>query len=381
MGHLTRRIAILGSTGSIGTQALNVVRANPDRFEIVGLAAYRTSRLLLDQVREFHPRFVSTVDPLEGTIDGSSSVSPEEMSAASEVDTVLVAIPGLAALSPTLAAIRAGKRIALASKEVLVVAGGLVMSEAARHGVPLLPVDSEHSALWQCIRGENLSTEVAGLVLTASGGPFRNRTPEDMARVSPEDALAHPTWRMGPKVTIDSATMMNKGFEVIEAHWLFNMPYQRISVVIHPQSIIHSMVEFVDGTVKAQMAVPDMHLPIQYALAYPSRIPAPQSVHPLLFSEIGDLTFSALDEERFPCFALARGAGVAGATYPAVLNAADEVAVRAFLDRRIPFTAIAEMINEALERHHPSADPSLGDLLGADAWARETVEQVLMARQ
>lgn len=375
MDDLVRRLAILGSTGSIGTQTLSVVRSRPDRFQIVGLAAGHDSEAFRAQVREFHPTLVSLGQGAPVSDDGPSPecVSLEEMASHSDVDLVVIAIPGLAALGPTLAAVQSGKMVALASKEVLVVAGKLVMAEVAQRGVTLLPIDSEHNALWQCLQGEDREAGVAGLVLTASGGPFRERATEELASVTPQDALAHPTWRMGPKVTVDSATLMNKGFEVMEAHWLFDMPYDRIRVVVHPQSIIHSLVEFVDGSMKAQLSMPDMRLPIQYALTYPERLGRQESVRPLDLVEMGDLTFEPLDEERFPCFRLARHAARLGDTYPAVLNAADEEAVALFLDGRIPYLAIPALIEEALEHHKPVSAPSLAELLEVDAWARQTV--------
>jgi 1-deoxy-D-xylulose-5-phosphate reductoisomerase len=377
MGDVARRLAVLGSTGSIGTQTLSVVRAYPDRFQVVGIGARRGSDTFLAQVQEFQPALVSLSGPGDFWDMTAQPVSLEEMASHPDVDVVVVAIPGLAALAPTLAALRAGKAVALASKEVLVVAGRLAMEEAARTGAPILPVDSEHNALWQCLVGERGRDEVARLILTASGGPFRDWTLEEMAAVTPAQALAHPTWRMGPKVTVDSATLMNKGFEVMEAHWLYGVLYERIGVVVHPQSIVHSLVEFADGTLKAQLSNPSMTLPIQYALTYPERWERPMSLRSLDLAAMGPLTFEAVDEEKFRCFRLARRAAESGDTYPAVLSAADEEAVALFLARRIPFLAIPSLIEEVLSRHTPVTSPSLDDLLEADAWARRHAHQYM----
>ena len=367
-----RQLAILGSTGSIGQQTLDVVRSFPGRFRVIGLAAGRNATLLAKQIEEFQPRLVSIESP--GSREELRSLkweicSSEELAADPEVDLVVMAISGKAGLSPTLAAIRAGKSVALATKEVLVMAGEFVTAETRRHGAQLLPIDSEPSAIWQCLRGEE--NRIARLILTASGGPFRHLSQEALSQVTPKQALDHPTWRMGPKVTIDSATMMNKGFEVIEAHWLFDVPFDDIEIVIHPQSIVHSMVEFVDGSIKAQLSPPDMRLPIQYALFYPER--PPSKLPRLDFSSLGALAFETPDLERFPCLKLALEAGRKGGTYPAVLSAADEVAVELFLEKRIGFLDIAKLVEEALEEHRSIPNPSLEDILAADAWARERV--------
>ena len=379
MGQLARRLVVLGSTGSIGTQTLSVVRSHPDSFEVVGLGTGHASDGFRDQIREFAPGLVSTAAREPLSIESAEAVSMTELASASNADLVVVAIPGLAALGPTLAAIGAGKDVALASKEVLVVAGGLVMAEAARRGVSILPLDSEHNAIWQCIRGEPEGS-IAGVTITASGGPFRERSQTEIEAVTPTQALAHPTWKMGHKVTIDSATLMNKGFEVIEAHWLYMMPYEHIQVVLHPQSIVHSFVEFVDGSVKAQLSNPDMRLPIQYALAYPDRISIPDGSRQLAIAEMGSLQFEPLDEDRYACFRLAREAAAKGGTYPTVLNAADEVAVDLFLNERVSFTRIAEIVDSALQQHQPTANPDLDDLFAADTWARETAQDLAMAR-
>jgi len=380
MGGVMKRIAILGSTGSIGQQTLEVVRPFSDRFSVLALGAGKNVELLARQVEEFQPKLVS----FQGTrnegpgkdvsfqVPDSEFLSLEEIACHPEVDLVVIATSGKAGLAPTLAAIRAGKQIALANKEVLVMAGGIVMAEAKRQGVEIFPVDSEHSAIWQCLRGENRA-EVAQLILTASGGPFFHYTLEQMAAITPEQALRHPTWQMGEKVTVDSATLMNKGMEVIEAHWLFDLPLQHIDVLIHPGSIVHSMVEFADGSVKAQLSVPDMRLPIQYALSYPERLPNP-NLPRTDWDRFASLSFEPPDLTRFPCLRLAIEAGEKGGTYPAVLCAADEVAVGLFLSHRIGFVDIAKLIEETLEHHQSISDPSLDEILVADAWAGEYAE-------
>ena len=374
MDVLARRLAILGSTGSIGSQTLSIVRSNPDRFQVVGLAAGRASDAFRVQIDEFTPELVSIADGGYDAPQGLyNQVSLEEMASHPDVDVVVLAIPGLKALTPTLAAIRAKKVVALASKEVLVVAGSLVMNEANQHGITLLPIDSEHNALWQCLRGEEAEASVTGLILTASGGPFRERSLDELTMVTAEDALAHPTWRMGPKVTVDSATLMNKAFEVMEAHWLFQTSYENIRVAVHPQSIVHSLVEFADGTLKAQLSMPDMRLPIQYALTYPERLDHQESLRLLNLTEVGPLTFEPVDEDKHPCFRLARQAAIDEGTYPAVLNAADEEAVALFLKGSISYPMIPALIDEALTAHRPVSSPSLGDLLDADSWARDSV--------
>ena len=372
MGDSVKRLAILGSTGSIGQQTLEVVRSFPHRFQVMGLAAATNIELLTKQIDEFRPKLIS-IESASGRERLPSSIcelsSLEEMASHPDVDLLVVAVTGKAALAPTLEAIRAKKSIALATKEVLVMAGEIVISEAKRHNAQILPIDSEPSAIWQCLRGEERG--VSRLILTASGGPFQHLSLDALARVTPQQALNHPTWKMGKKVTIDSATMMNKGFEVIEAHWLFDIPLEKIEVVIHPQSIVHSFVEFVDGSIKAQLSLPDMRLPIQYALFYPERLPS--KLPHLDFSNIGALTFEAPDMEKFPCLRLAVEAGRKGGTYPAVLSAADEVAVELFLEGRIGFLDIAKLVEETLEQHQSTPSPSLEEVLAADAWARERV--------
>jgi len=369
-----KRLAILGSTGSIGQQTLDVVRSFPGRFNVIGLGAGSNIALLVEQVEEFQPKLVSieSASSTEILHGRTRQILPsQELVAHPDIDLVVIAISGKAGLDPTLAAIRAGKRIALATKEVLVLAGGAITSEAKQHGARILPIDSEPSAIWQCMRGEEKG--ISRLILTASGGPFRHLSLEELKTVSAQQALEHPTWRMGPKITIDSATLMNKGFEAIELSWLFDVPMEDIDIVIHPQSIIHSMVEFVDGSIKAQLSPPDMRLPIQYALFFPERLP--NHLPHLDFSETGSLTFETPDREKFPCLGLALEAGRKGGTYPAVLSAADEVAVSLFLEERIGYMDIPKLVAEALEAHQNITNPSLEDLLAADAWARERVHR------
>ncbi|MBI2916700.1 MAG: 1-deoxy-D-xylulose-5-phosphate reductoisomerase [Chloroflexi bacterium] len=371
-----KQLVVLGSTGSIGTQTLDVVRRFPDRFLVLGLAAGRRREELARQVQEFHPRWIylEGEDKMPEAGRGQARFMPmEQMVCQRDVDLVVVATTGRAGLVPTLAALGAGKRVALANKEVLVMAGEMVRSRARRSGGQVIPVDSEHSALWQCLQGEALG-DVARLILTASGGPFRSLSPEALAQVTPEQALDHPTWKMGPKVTVDSATLLNKAMEVIEAHWLFDMPWDRVQVVVHPQSIVHSLVEFEDGSVKAQMGAPDMRIPIQYALTFPERWPN-NALPRLRLEEVGKLTFEALDEARYPCFSLALDAARRGSTYPAVMCAADELAVELFLERRLGYLDIPKLIRSALEAHIPNSsnNPTIDDVLAADAWAREWV--------
>ena len=358
-------LALLGSTGSIGQQALEVVASFPERFRVLALAAGRNRDLLARQVARWQPEMVSFEGPnLPGAFRRASL---EEMATHPAVDLVIVATSGKAGLSPTLAALRAGKRVALANKEVLVVAGEIVMGEA-RPG-QLLPIDSEHSAIWQCLAGEERE-KIARLVLTASGGPFLRLPLEELGRITPEEALAHPTWRMGKKVSIDAATLMNKGFEAIEAHWLFGIPYEKLKVLVHPQSLVHSLVEFVDGSVKAQIGPADMRLPIQYALAYPQRLEN-HHLPRLDWKRFSSLTFEPPDFERFPCLKLALEAGREGGTLPAVLSAADEVAVELFLSRRISFAAIPRLAEKAMEGHRHIPHPSLEQILEADRSGRE----------
>jgi 1-deoxy-D-xylulose-5-phosphate reductoisomerase len=357
-----KRIALLGSTGSIGQQTLDVVRWHPTEFQVAALVAARPSSVFETQVAEFAPR-LACLTSSAGT-DGLVDLATDP-----DVDLLIVATSGTVGFRPTIAALSAGKPVALANKETLIMAGHLVTAAASSGGAPLLPIDSEHSAIWQCLLGEEpYSERVSHLLLTASGGAFRDRPVEALHHVTPAEALKHPTWSMGPKITIDSATLMNKGLEVIEAHWLFGLGFDRIDVVIHHQSLIHSLVEFVDGSVKAQLGLPDMRLPIQYAMAHPRRLPTP--VDRLDLASVAQLTFASVDAAKYPCLGLAYFAGRAGGTYPTVLNAANEVAVARFLEDDLQFIQIAKLIDAALQAHHPCSTPSLEEVLEADAWAR-----------
>lgn len=372
-------ISILGSTGSIGVSALEVVRRNPSRFRVLGLAAGRNVELLSRQVKEFRPMFVSLLDrqaaaEFEKLVEACSTVvlwgeeGYRTIATIEEVETVLSAMVGAAGLLPTLCAIESGKDVALANKETLVMAGGLVMEKASRKGVRILPVDSEHSAIFQCLEGQRREY-VKRIVLTASGGPFRLLPPEKMAEVSVEEALRHPNWKMGKKITVDSATMMNKGLEVIEAQWLFGVDVDRVHVVVHPQSIVHSMVEFCDGSVIAQLGVPDMKGPIAYALSHPERLEREEGF--LDFYAVGSLDFAAPDMGRFPCLRLAYEAGRKGGTMPAIMNAANEVAVEAFLGGKIGFMDIAEVIERTMQGLESHEAGSVEDILDADGKARK----------
>ncbi len=386
MTTIPRRIALLGSTGSIGRQTLDVVRRFPDQFKVVALAARSNVALLAQQVQEFKPDLVTCfadlpeVEALARDLLPTALLGEQGLLAVatqSDVDIVVAATSGLVGLKPTLAAIGARKAVALANKETLVMAGHLVMQAAQRAGVSISPIDSEHSAIWQCLRGE-VPQEVHRLLLTASGGPFRSATLEQLQSVKAKQALAHPTWHMGPKITIDSATLMNKGLEVIESHWLFDVPYERIDVVVHPESIIHSMVEFIDGSIKMQASLPSMHIPIMNALAYPTRLDsaATDFIRELRWPEVASLHFEALDIARFPCFQLALEAGKRGGTYPSVLVGADEEAVELFLAGQIGFLEIAHLIEAALERHEVVEQPDVATTLEACAWARRTVREL-----
>ncbi len=348
-------VAVLGSTGSIGTQTLDVVRAEPGRYEVVALGASRSVDLLAEQAKEFRPRVVAVVDEAAAA-DVADRLPPgTELTvgesaladAAREAEVVVNGVVGFAGLGVTLAALEAGRRLALANKESLIAAGPVVQRVRSTPGAELIPVDSEHGAIHQCLRANDVAERVARLVVTASGGPFRGRTRAELADVTVDDALAHPTWSMGPKITVDSSTLMNKGLEVIEAHELFGLAYDRIDVIVHPQSVVHSMVEYCDGSTIAQLSMPDMRLPIGYALAYPDRSTAPFGR--IDWATLGSLDFEAPDREAFPCLDLAYRAGRAGETAPAWLNAANEVAVEAFLDGRIGWLAISDVLKATLD--------------------------------
>jgi len=379
MGDTIKQLAVLGSTGSIGQQTLDVVRALPHQFRIIGLAAGKNIALLSKQVNEFKPRFVCYQNkkvPAHLLDGGCELLSLEDIARHPQIDMVVMATSGKSGLSPTLAAVTAGKTVALANKESLVMAGEIITKEANRNKAQILPIDSEHSAIWQCLRGE--TQEAVKLILTASGGPFHGYSSARLEGVTAEQALKHPSWQMGKKVTIDSATLMNKGLEVIEARWLFNVPFDNIKVLIHPQSIIHSMVEFIDGSVKAQLSYPDMRLPIQYALAYPERLPNSQLPH-LNWSAISNLTFEPPDLDTFPCLKLAIEAGKKGGTYPTVLCAADEAAVDLFLSGHIKFTDIAHLVEQTLAQHQSIAHPTLEEIMATDTWARQKVLKLIGA--
>jgi len=379
------RLAVLGSTGSIGRQTLDVIRSLPGRFNVIALAAGTNITLLEEQVREFRPRFVCAgreADYLmaRGSSDGLSIrwAEMEEMAGHPDVDLVIVATAGSAGLGPTLAALRAGKSVALANKEVLVMAGHIITAEARRSRVVLRPIDSEHSAIWQCLWGENHDS-IERIVITASGGPFRDTPPHVLSRVTAEEALRHPNWQMGQKITVDSATLLNKGLECIEARWLFDVQLENIDVLLHRESVVHSLVEFRDGSVKAQLGMPDMRLPIQCALTYPERLPG-ASVPRLDLKLIGTLNFGPPDMKQYPCLGLALEAGRRGGSCPTVLAAADEIAVQHFLAGHIRFTDIARIVSDALNAHDQLSNPSLDEVLHADAWARSYTEDWVRAK-
>jgi 1-deoxy-D-xylulose-5-phosphate reductoisomerase len=372
MGDSVKKIAVLGSTGSIGRQTLEVVRALPDHFRIVALAAGNNTALLAEQLSEFKPEVIfyrGDKTPLDKTGIDYKFLPLEEIASHPDVDIVVAGTSGKVGLKATLSAAKAGKTIALANKESLVMTGEIITAEAKRNNAVILPVDSEHSAIWQCLRGETTSQRI---ILTASGGPFRGYTRNELKKVTAEQALRHPSWQMGEKVTIDSATLMNKGLEIIEARWLFDMPVDKISVIVHPQSIIHSMVEFADGSTKAQLSYPDMRMPIQYALTYPDRLPN-ENLSKMNWDDMKDFTFEKPDYDTFPCLNLAVEAVRKGGTYPAALCAADEVAVELFLRNRIGFMDIPGLIEQVLDKHKSVTGPSLDDILEVDIQVRERV--------
>ncbi|MBO5619469.1 MAG: 1-deoxy-D-xylulose-5-phosphate reductoisomerase [Paludibacteraceae bacterium] len=385
---MKKRIAILGSTGSIGTQTLDVVRRHPDRYEIYAISAHRSVDLLVAQAREFHPEVVCIADEskyeqLRAALSdmeikvwaGAEAIA--QMVTMPSIDVVVAAMVGYAGLQPTIEAIKAGKTIALANKETLVVAGEIICELAQQYHAPIIPVDSEHSAIFQSLVGEDRS-EIEKILLTASGGPFRTFTPDQMRSVKAADALKHPNWEMGAKITIDSATMMNKGFEVIEAKWLFGVPVEKIQVLVHPQSIVHSAVQFTDGAIKAQLGAPDMRLPIQYALSFPERLASDFPRADLL--QLGNLTFEKPDMDRFPNLALAYEAMSRGGNIPCVLNAANEVVNLAFREDRCGFLQMSEIIAETMHRAPFIARPTYEEYVATDREARETASRCLEGR-
>ncbi|SEM48014.1 1-deoxy-D-xylulose 5-phosphate reductoisomerase [Mesobacillus persicus] len=375
-----KKISLLGATGSIGIQTLDIIRGHRDAFQLVAISAGRNLDLVRKIIIEFKPEFVSVQEKADGETlrtefpelsIGFGIEGIEEAAIYPKADILVNAVLGSVGLSPTLRAIQAGKTIAIANKETLVTAGHLVMDAARRHNVQVLPVDSEHSAIFQALQGEN-EKSIEQLILTASGGSFRDRTREELQGVTVSEALNHPNWSMGAKITIDSATMMNKGLEVIEAHWLFALPYEQISVVLHKESIIHSMVEFHDTSIIAQLGTPDMRVPIQYALTYPDRLPLP-SGNRLSLAQVGKLHFSEMDFERFRCLKFAYDAGKTGGTMPTVLNAANEAAVAAFLEGKISFLQIEDLIEKVLEKHNVIMNPDLETIQGVDEETRKSV--------
>jgi 1-deoxy-D-xylulose-5-phosphate reductoisomerase len=382
-----RRVILLGSTGSIGASAIKVAETIPDRMEILGMAARQSAAKLAEAANRLRPAAVCIVDETqEDKLRAALTYRPKiyageaglvELSTTADADMVLVAIIGTAGLRPALAAVDSGKDLAVASKEILVMAGEIVTSHVRKKGVHLLPVDSEHNAIFQCLEGKR-PEEIENLILTASGGPFRTLPAEKLRDVTVADALKHPTWKMGQKITIDSATLFNKGLEMIEAHWLFNVPMSKVQVVVHPQSIVHSMVEFVDGSVLAQLSHSDMCFPIQYAVTWPDRVP--HALRPLRFAEVKRLEFEEPRYDVFPALSLARTAGETGGLLPAVLNAANEIAVEAFVEGRIAFTEIWQLVRRALENCSNLARPLLDDIVRADLQAREFVRETIATR-
>jgi len=377
-----KHISILGSTGSIGTQTLEIIKQFPNEFKVVGLTTNKNSNLLLEQIKEFKPKAVAIMD--KSKIDDLLNFSPcqvysgieglNKIAAMQEADTIVNALVGSVGIEPTYNAIRSKKNIALANKETLVAAGSIIMEEVKKNKINLIPIDSEHSAIFQCLNGENIN-EASKITITCSGGPFKNYTKEQLENATLQAALKHPIWNMGNKITIDSATLMNKGFEVIEAHWLYGIAYEKIKVVIHPQSIIHSLVEFVDKSVIAQLGLPDMKIPIQYALAYPKRFENIQT--PLDLVKIKTLEFREPDFEMFPCLKYAYEAGVAGGTLPAVTNAANEIAVYAFLDNKIKFLDVPRLIRKMMDEHNAIKNPSLKEIIEIDRKIKEETKNII----
>jgi len=381
-----KNIIILGSTGSIGKSSLDVIRRNKEAFRVVGLAANRNADLMAQQVREFSPRAVALehtpgAEKLKSLLRKLKNKPKiwnhtgglERLAAFKAADFVMCGVVGSRGLLPLVQALKAGKIVGLANKEALIIAGDIIMKLSKKHKAPLIPVDSEHSAIFQCLKGQNHG-EIKRIILTASGGPFY-RTKKDLDKISVEEALNHPTWKMGSKITIDSATLMNKGLEAIEAHHLFGIPFEKISIVIHPQSIVHSLVEFTDGAMLAQLSHPDMRLPIQYALTYPKRYDTP--IKRLDLEAVGKLEFAKPDFSRFPCLRLALEAGRKGGTAPVALSSSNEVAVKAFIDKRISFMGIPQVVRKVVQTHSFRNHPSLNDVLGMDRWARQKAESLI----
>ncbi|GAB4538078.1 MAG: 1-deoxy-D-xylulose-5-phosphate reductoisomerase [Thermodesulfovibrionia bacterium] len=380
---MMKRLSILGSSGSIGRSTLEVVKMYPERFKVVALAVRDNIDLLKEQIDVYKPEVVAIFDESAGErlrmempgvevlvgMDGLITVATIE-----SADMVVSAIVGSAGLIPTFSAVMAGKNIALANKEALVMAGHLIIPEARKRGAMILPVDSEHSALFQCLENRN-SAEIRRIILTASGGPFLRKTKEELNHVTPEEALRHPRWKMGKKVTIDSSTLMNKGLEVIEAHWLFDMPSERIDVLLHPQSVVHSLVELIDGSLLAHMSVPDMKGPICYALSYPDRCDG--VLHRLDLAKTHELIFEEPDPERYPCLMLTYEALRCGGTMPSVLNASNEIAVKGFLNREIPFTAIPHVVSDVMSAHEPSKGETIEEIISASMWAEEKAKELI----
>jgi len=373
-----KNIAVLGATGSIGRNTLEIVKSLPDKFKARVISGKANINLLEKQINQFHPKFVVVMDEktrnqLRNSISDKrvkieyGHESLVKISTLDEVDIVVSAITGITGLIPTLEAIKKGKHIAIAAKELLVTAGEIMLKEVKKRGVKFVPVDSEHNAIFQCLEGRD-KKNIKRIILTASGGPFYKE--KNLHDISPEQALAHPVWEMGRKISIDSATLMNKGLEVIEAHWLFGIDIPKIEIIIHPECIIHSMVEFIDGSVFALLGIPDMKMPIQYALTYPERMPT--QLKPLDLTEISLLHFSVPNFNKFPCLKLAYEAGTIGGTMPTVLNSANDVAVNLFLKKKIKFTDIPKTIEKVMNKHNVVRDPCLNDILGSDAWARKT---------
>ncbi|MFH1359882.1 MAG: 1-deoxy-D-xylulose-5-phosphate reductoisomerase [Candidatus Omnitrophota bacterium] len=379
-----KRVAILGSTGSIGINALKVIDRYPNRFRVVGLTAYNNVRLLEKQIRKYQPFFAAVhpenIGRLKRAVHSQRTkildahLEMERITTHPSVDLVILGISGSIALEPFLSAIRCGKTVALANKEAIVMAGDVIMKEAQRHQAAIIPVDSEQSAIFQCLSGNNRK-ELKKVYLTASGGPLYDRSKKDFDQLSVEKILKHPRWQMGKKITVDSATLMNKGLEIIEAKWLFGLKVEEIDVLIHPQAIIHSMVEYQDGSIMAQMGITDMQLPIQYALTYPNRLPS--GLKTVNFDQLGQFTFAKPDIKKFPSLALCYDVAKKERTFPCVLNAANEEAVRAFLERRINFSKIHKIVEKVVCRHKASPKTDLKEILDADAWARQEARKVL----